>query len=189
MKNEALGSCRKNFQRLIAAACALLFLPGASFFFLHPSLLKAQTQTGKASYYAKKFEGRRTASGERLSGDSLTCAHRTYPFGTRLRVTNLSNGKVVIVRVIDRGPFAHGRIIDLSRRAAKELGMMMQGVATVRVDVLDPFVVPFRPTMPETPPEYDFDIAPEFEYGVTEDWNDFILLPEDSIPSPPLEAP
>ena len=82
-------------------------------------------QTGKASFYAKKFSGRKTASGERLHHDSLTCAHRTYPFGTLLKVTNPANGKSVIVRVTDRGPYVRGRIIDLSVRAAKEIGKRM----------------------------------------------------------------
>ena len=98
----------------------LLFCAAANYslFTIHFSLLNAQSvQTGKASYYAKKFTGRRTASGERLHHDSLTCAHRTYPFGTLLKVTNPANGKVVIVRVTDRGPYVKGRIIDLSVRA------------------------------------------------------------------------
>ena len=73
----------------------------------------AQTQRGKASYYSKRATGARTSSGERLHHDSLTCAHRTYPFGTLLRVTNENNGKEVIVRVTDRGPRGRGRIIDL----------------------------------------------------------------------------
>ena len=75
----------------------------------------AQVQSGKASYYAKHFSGKRTASGERLHHDSLTCAHRTYPFGTMLKVTNPANGKSVIVRVTDRGPYVKGRIIDEPR--------------------------------------------------------------------------
>ena len=83
----------------------------------------AQTQSGKASFYSKSFSGRKTASGERLHHDSLTCAHRTYPFGTLLIVTNPANGNKVIVKVTDRGPYVKGRIIDLSVRAAKELGI------------------------------------------------------------------
>ena len=83
----------------------------------------AQTQRGKASYYSKRATGARTSSGERLHHDSLTCAHRTYPFGTLLRVTNENNGKEVIVRVTDRGPRGRGRIIDLSYGAARQLGI------------------------------------------------------------------
>ena len=90
------------------------------------TLLNAQTQKGKASYYSKRATGSRTASGERLHHDSLTCAHRSYPFGSMLRVTNLSNGKSVDVKVTDRGPYGRGRIIDLSYGAAREIGMLSQ---------------------------------------------------------------
>ena len=102
-------------------------------------------QTGKASFYAKKFSGRKTASGERLHHDSLTCAHRTYPFGTQLKVTNPANGKTVIVRVTDRGPYVKGRIIDLSVRAARELGIISQGIAPVIVERYNPSIIPFKP--------------------------------------------
>ena len=102
-------------------------------------------QRGKASYYSKGFTGRRTASGERLHPDSLTCAHRSYPFGTMLRVYNPANGRSVVVRVTDRGPFIRGRIIDLSWRAAKELDIIGSGVAMVIVQKTDVFVVPFLP--------------------------------------------
>ena len=103
-------------------------------------------QKGKASFYAKRFHGRKTASGERMHPDSLTCAHKSYPFGTLLRVYNPANGRSVNVRVTDRGPYVQGRIIDLSWRAAKELGIIGQGVATVFVSKADSFVVPFLPT-------------------------------------------
>ena len=94
-------------------------------------------QTGKASFYSKRATGARTSNGERLHHDSLTCAHKTHPFGTLLKVTNPSNGKEVVVRVTDRGPFKRGRIIDLSWGAAKELGMLTQGVAMVKVEVVE----------------------------------------------------
>ena len=97
----------------------------------------AQTQTGKASYYSKKWTGRRTASGERVHHDSLTCAHKTYPFGTLLRVTNQRNGLQVVVRVNDRGPFGRGRIVDLSWGAAKAIGMLAAGVVSVTVERVD----------------------------------------------------
>lgn len=103
-------------------------------------------QRGKASFYAKRFNGRRTASGERLHPDSLTCAHRSYPFGTMVSVYNPANGRSVIVRVTDRGPYVRGRIIDLSWRAAKELDIIGQGIATVFVTKANTFVVPFLPT-------------------------------------------
>ena len=102
-------------------------------------------QEGKASFYSKKFSGRKTASGERLHHDSLTCAHRTYPFGTLLKVTNPANGQSVIVRVTDRGPYVKGRIIDLSVRAAKELGIISQGIAPVIVERHSPSMIPFKP--------------------------------------------
>lgn len=104
----------------------------------------AQTNRGKASYYSKRATGARTASGEKLHHDSMTCAHRSYPFGTLLKVTNLSNDKEVIVRVTDRGPFTRGRIIDLSYGAAKELGMLAQGIAMVEVKRVDEVKPPFR---------------------------------------------
>jgi len=111
------------------------------------TLLQAQDlQQGKASYYARKFSGHKTASGERLHHDSLTCAHRTYPFGTLLKVYNPANGRSVIVRVTDRGPFVRSRIIDLSWRAAKELDIIAKGVAMVTVQRVDNIVVPYLPT-------------------------------------------
>lgn len=103
-------------------------------------------QRGKASFYASHFNGRKTASGERLHPDSLTCAHRSYPFGTLLHVYNPANGRSVNVRVTDRGPYVRGRIIDLSWLAAKKLGIIGQGVATVFVSKANAFVVPFLPT-------------------------------------------
>lgn len=117
-----------------------------------------QPQRGKASYYSKKATGARTSSGERLHHDSLTCAHRTYPFGTMLKVTNPKNEKSVIVRVTDRGPFGRGRIIDLSWRAAKELGILAQGVAMVTVERVDEIVVPFKVQDEKKDlPELDFE--------------------------------
>lgn len=117
-------------------------------------------QKGKASFYAKKFTGRRTASGERLHSDSMTCAHRTYPFGTLLKVTNPANKKSVIVRVNDRGPFVKGRIIDLSRRAARELGIISAGVATVRVEKYTrPVGIPFKIEETFYLPELDLEVT------------------------------
>ena len=88
---------------------------------------------GVASYYGKELSGRRTANGERFNPYGLTAAHRSYPFGTKLRVTNLRNGKVVVVRVSDRGPFARGRILDLSLGAAHAIGLVSSGTAKVRI--------------------------------------------------------
>lgn len=91
----------------------------------------AQKLTGNATYYGNRWHGRRTSSGEPYNKDSMTCAHRTLPFGTLLRVTNPRNGKAVVVRVTDRGPFRKGAIVDLSMAAAKELDIIRQGVAPV----------------------------------------------------------
>lgn len=88
---------------------------------------------GTASFYGPGFEGRRTASGERFDPGALTAAHRTLPFGTCLRVRNLGNGREVDVRVNDRGPFAGGRILDVSAAAARILGMVEGGLAKVRL--------------------------------------------------------
>jgi rare lipoprotein A len=97
----------------------------------------AQTQTGKASFYADKFEGRPTASGEKYKHSKLTAAHKTLPFGTRVKVTNLANQKTVEVVINDRGPYVDGRIIDLSKSAAEALGFVNVGLADVQVEVID----------------------------------------------------
>jgi rare lipoprotein A len=91
------------------------------------------SQTGKASYYANKFNGRKTASGEKFRNSKLTAAHKTLPFGTKVKVTNLSNGKSVKVRINDRGPFVAGRIIDLSKKAAHKISLDKEGVGNVKI--------------------------------------------------------
>lgn len=96
----------------------------------------AKTLSGAASWYGGKFHGRLTANGERFDMNELTAAHRSLPFGTRVRVTNEHNGRSVVVRINDRGPFVGNRIIDLSRGAAAAVDMISTGVAPVRVDVL-----------------------------------------------------
>lgn len=144
-----------NVLRRTLALVALLHSP---FFILHSSFIFAQEpQKGKASYYSKRATGSRTSSGERLHHDSLTCAHRTHPFGTMLKVTNVQNGKSVVVKVIDRGPYGRGRIIDLSWGAAKELGILSQGVAMVTVELADELVIPFKPKEDKLLYEIDFD--------------------------------
>lgn len=97
----------------------------------------SQTQTGKASFYAEKFDGRPTASGEIYKHDLATAAHRKLPFGTKVKVTNLENNKTAIVKINDRGPFIRGRIIDLSRSIANSLAITDNGVTKVRIEVLD----------------------------------------------------
>lgn len=98
----------------------------------------AQIQTGKASFYADKFEGTPTASGEKYRHNKLTAAHKTLPFGTRVRVTNLANNETVEVVINDRGPYVEDRIIDLSRAAAEKLGFINQGLTDVSLEVIDP---------------------------------------------------
>jgi rare lipoprotein A len=93
-------------------------------------------EKGIASWYGGKFHGRTTASGERYDMNKLTAAHRKLPFGSRVRVTNLDNGRQVVVRITDRGPFVHGRIIDLSREAARRIDMIQAGTARVRIEVI-----------------------------------------------------
>ena len=93
-------------------------------------------QIGKGSWYGKKFHGRKTASGEKYNMYAYTAAHKTLPFNTVVEVTNLKNKRKIIVRINDRGPYARGRIIDLSYLAAKKLGYIGQGVAKLKVRVL-----------------------------------------------------
>src|SRR5690606_18692928 len=95
------------------------------------------SETGIASWYGPAFHGRPTANGEVFDMNALTAAHRTLPMPSMVRVTNLGNGRAVVLRVNDRGPFAHGRIIDVSRRAAQLLGFERQGTARVRVEILE----------------------------------------------------
>lgn len=128
----------------------------------------AQNQQGKASFYSKRATGARTASGERVHHDSLTCAHRSYPFGTILKVTNLSNNKSVEVKVTDRGPFHKGRVVDLSWAAAKELGMLSQGIATVKVEVAAS-PIPFRPKENIELPQIDFEVM-DAGYSFIDNW-------------------
>lgn len=89
--------------------------------------------TGSASWYGPGFAGKRTASGERFNPNAMTAAHKTLPMGTEVEVTNVENGKSVVVRINDRGPFVGGRVIDLSKAAAKDLGMLGTGTAEVTI--------------------------------------------------------
>ena len=93
--------------------------------------------TGLASWYGPGFHGNQSASGEVFNQNALTAAHRSLPFGTMVRVTNLDNGRSVVVRINDRGPYSGGRVIDLSAGAAQMVGMMQTGVAPVQLDVID----------------------------------------------------
>ena len=108
---------------------------------LSPVIASAKTtsghaQQGIASFYADKFHGRKTANGERFNQNALTAAHKSLPLGTKVRVTRVATGDSIVVRINDRGPFVKGRVIDLSRRAARELGFIRKGLAKVRVEVI-----------------------------------------------------
>ena len=98
--------------------------------------MSAQVYNGKASYYGPGFHGRKCANGDIYDMYKMTCAHKTLPFGTRLKITNKNNGKSAIVEVTDRGPYAKGRIVDLSKASSMELDMVAAGVVNVTVEVL-----------------------------------------------------
>jgi rare lipoprotein A len=119
-------------------------------------------QQGKASWYGPRFNGRRTASGERYNMNELTAAHRTLPFGTLVRVRSLVNGKEVDVRITDRGPFSRGRVIDLSRAAAEAIGMLGLGVKDVLLLVPEstPAIVEAPPAPPRRRPAAPVRRAP-----------------------------
>jgi rare lipoprotein A len=118
------------FLLLSSSACSLVRPSG-------PTLRTGRAELGNASWYGKRHQGKRTASGERYDEYAMTAAHPTLPFGTRLSVTNLENRRSVIVRVNDRGPYVDGRVIDLSLAAARALGITEDGVARVRLDRLN----------------------------------------------------
>lgn len=106
---------------------------------------EAQTLDGKASFYSNSLHGSMMANGKRYDRNAMTCAHKKLPFGTMLRVTNLNNGNSVVVEVTDRGPYVAGRIVDLSYKAASELGMLGAGVVRVKVDILPKgATIPYR---------------------------------------------
>jgi rare lipoprotein A len=115
----------------LAAAAAL----AVATCFVGSAAVKAEssenTLSGRASWYGPGFQGRRTASGEAFNTNAPTAAHRTLPFGTKVRVVNKKNGRSVVVRINDRGPYAHGRIIDLSRAAAQAIGLA--GISEVAI--------------------------------------------------------
>ena len=124
---------RSRVQRFLVLLCLLTLVGCAG---QQMSDAPGATASGKASYYSDRHQGARTASGEQYNKNAMTAAHRTLAFGTRVRVTNLNNQRQTVVRINDRGPFSRGRIIDLSRAAASQIGMIRSGVAPVRVEVL-----------------------------------------------------
>jgi len=127
----------KNFKLISFYSILSLFLFGCSTTQINPYDNVGYTESGKASYYAMKYHNRKTASGERLNQNAKTGAHKKLPFGTRVKVTNIRNGKSVIVRINDRGPFVRGRIIDLSRKAFKQIGDIRSGLLDVKIKVID----------------------------------------------------
>jgi rare lipoprotein A len=124
-------------QRKVTLALAGLFISGSTIFLSPAAYAEPDTsstkviQSGRASWYGPGFHGRRTASGETFNTNDLTAAHRTLPFGTKVRVVNKRTGKSVVVRINDRGPYAHGRVIDLSKASAQAIGI--SGVGSVDV--------------------------------------------------------
>ncbi len=136
---------QKNYFLMSIAAASVLLHSCASDASSQPSRQSSQeewkvstVQHGKASWYSVKTNsGTQTASGERLSNDAATAAHKTLPMGTRVRVTNMTNGKSEIVRITDRGPYTKGRIIDVTVGCAERLGFYSRGVVPVKVEVLD----------------------------------------------------
>ncbi len=118
---------------IFKSVCVTVFLAFVKL--INPSF-DEKSNTGTASFYAKKFEGKRTSSGQRYRATERTAAHRTYPFGTLLEITNRNNGLKTIVRINDRGPHAKTRLIDLSYSAAKDLGLVSSGTANVTLKVI-----------------------------------------------------
>jgi len=116
---------------LSLVGCASHRMPGTS-----PDLL-GYSESGKASYYSMKYQFRKTASGERFNNYSMTAAHRYLPFGTKLMVTNITNGRTVKVRINDRGPFIKGRIIDLTQAAFSEIENLDKGITEVQIKVVN----------------------------------------------------
>ncbi len=120
----------------ISAVLALGVVSGAGIASAKGRSSDVKAASGAASWYGGKFHGRKTANGERFNMNALTAAHRSLPFGTKVRVTNRNNGKSVVVRINDRGPYSGGRVIDLSRGAAQAVSMIGSGTAPVTIQVL-----------------------------------------------------
>ncbi len=119
--------------RPLSALALFTFLAGCASHNIDP---RGYDETGTASFYGSRHHGKRTASGEPFNQNGLTAAHRTLPFGTRVKVTNLKNERSVVVRINDRGPHTRGRLIDISKAAAQQLDMIRSGTARVRVQSL-----------------------------------------------------
>jgi rare lipoprotein A len=126
--NKKILSCILFFS-MVLVACHRHNIPAASL----PGEGRIVSETGKASFYGNEFDGKKTANGETFHQSQFTAAHKHLPFGTMVKVTNLVNNKSVIVRINDRGPYAAGRIIDLSKAAAKQIDMIAAGVVKVEI--------------------------------------------------------
>ena len=119
-----------------ALAAIMIVFAGVGGYAVTSTDAATATYSGRASWYGSQFHGRKTASGERFNMNAMTAAHRSLPFGTRVRVTNKRNGRSVVVRINDRGPFSGGRILDVSKAAANRLGLIATGTAPVTLQVL-----------------------------------------------------
>lgn len=137
MKNQSYAPRGSRGTRVAAAFLGLGLMAATG----GPAAAEA---VGVASFYGGRHHGGPTASGERFNQNAMTAAHRTYPLGTRVKVTNLSNGKSVTLRINDRGPYIRGRIIDVSRGAAAQLGFIANGLAKVRVERVGSYAVAER---------------------------------------------
>lgn len=127
---RTIGSCVSIFIIVaMLAGCGCILGPGMP--------RKGKPQVGLASWYGPKYQGRKTANGETFDMNKVSAAHKKLPLGSVVKVTNLKNGKTLIVRINDRGPYIRGRIIDLSRAAAEKLDMMKDGVVKVRVELIN----------------------------------------------------
>ncbi|MEO1624630.1 MAG: septal ring lytic transglycosylase RlpA family protein [Bacteroidota bacterium] len=173
-------------------------------FLLATACLSAQsTEYGLASYYGDYLHGRPTASGEKYDFKKFTCAHRSLDFGTMLKVTRTDNNKYVVVRVNDRGPFVKGRIVDLSRAAANHIGLDVDGITKVKLEILDnnqdvSQSLPQEPASPQAPKSipksyFELETGDMSEKGANADWepakkNKLVDMVAKSIPEDALEA-
>ncbi len=133
-----LAACSSGPDSLTGAKRQLGHPHGVNGAALVPRKESGYDAVGIASWYGRRYHGRRTASGEIFDMNSATAAHRTLPFGTRVQVTNLENGRSTVLTINDRGPFVRRRIIDVSRRAAQVLGFVQEGTVRVRVQLVRP---------------------------------------------------
>ncbi len=143
MMSKLLGQMKKTLSHTLFCIGFLMRVARVSLFLItmltlvlpataqHPLIL-----SGEASYYGVSTNGTVTASGEPLNDDASTAAHRTLPFGTKVKVTNVRNGRSEVVRITDRGPFEQGRIIDVTKGVAEKLGFLHKGVASVKIEVI-----------------------------------------------------